>query len=136
MDGTVHFIAVDPSDSNQYGLWISDGTGPGTHFVVDPNGGSSVPIERPMSAAGRLFFQYQTGSVSIGAELWTSDGTAPGTYLVKEGSLYSFAAVGGFLYFEVAGTSELWRTDGTTTVMATSLPDTSGGSPHFTVVGK
>ncbi|HEU5181145.1 MAG TPA: ELWxxDGT repeat protein [Candidatus Polarisedimenticolia bacterium] len=106
------------------GLWISDGTGPGTRLLKDIYPG--ISSSQPNSAIvhnGVLFFGANDGE--HGYELWRSDGTEAGTVMVSDinpgadGSLAEsglFAELNGSVLFGaddgVHGRT-LWKTDGT-----------------------
>jgi len=108
-------------------LWISDGTGLGTHMVKNINGSatSSGPDNLTAVASGglgpaRLFFTANDGTT--GVELWVSDGTSGGTVRVKDihptgsSSPASLTAVGSVLFFSAddgVDGRELWTSDGT-----------------------
>ena len=112
-------------------LWRSDGTTAGTVLVKDIRPGpEGSGVSRLMPLGGMLYFLADDGT--HGTELWRSDGTAAGTVLVKDirpgaaglshprgGESLPLASAGGALFLLTAadaGTLELWKTDGTSTV--------------------
>ena len=133
---TLFFIATDGSDYQYgYGLWASDGTGPGTYLVnniwpwyIYPEYGIYIPgIEyESLTALGdTLFFTADDGI--HGDELWASDGTmagtrmvadiAPGVYPAIQGAWPNILTVMGDTLFFYADDGvhgrELWASDGT-----------------------
>lgn len=122
----LYFLADDGTDpSHSYQLYVSEGTSQSMHKfpqarIKQPNGTGNM-----IALNGTLFF---TGSdEQHGMEVWKSDGTEAGTVMVKDifpgtassaifGTLFSFTAMGNYIYFFASdGTHgfELWRTDGT-----------------------
>ncbi|WP_176159364.1 ELWxxDGT repeat protein [Prosthecobacter debontii] len=64
-------------------LWVSDGTGSGTHRVKDIREGKNGLEDALLVASGnRVFFRANDGE--HGDELWVSDGTEAGTRLVAD----------------------------------------------------
>jgi ELWxxDGT repeat protein len=57
-------------------LWVTNGTGAGTHLVKSFGFGA---ISNLTTIGAEVFFD-----VDDGVELWTSNGTASGTFLVKD----------------------------------------------------
>lgn len=133
---TLFFIATDGSAYHYgYGLWASDGTGPGTHLVnniwpwyIYPEYGTYIPgIEyETLTALGDTLFFTADDNIH-GDELWASDGTASGTHMVADiapglypamqGSRPAFLTVMGDTLFLYATDNvhgrELWASDGT-----------------------
>lgn len=98
------------------GLWVTDGTAPGTVLLK-----ADVRPDSLVNVAGTLFFVAQ--DPAHGRELWRSDGTAAGTVLVRDirpGLSGSFpvqlTAYGRLVVFAASDDShgmEIWRSDGT-----------------------
>jgi ELWxxDGT repeat protein len=132
-DGRVFFRVLFTTDDGRHGeeLWITDGTGVGTHVVRDidrPTGESNVFRAQPreMTVLGRrVFFTASDGE--HGFELWVSDGTEGGTGMLADvdrrasrhrnrSGPASLTAAGDRLFF-VADDGihgrELWVSDGT-----------------------
>ncbi len=145
----VFYVLAHPT----YGfeLFVSDGTGPGTHIVKDIFPGSADSLPDNLTAVGdKLFFTALTTSSVPGSpdrELFVSDGTKAGTQLVrnintnpagccwgsKPGELTD---VNGTLYFaadDANGDRELWKSDGTKagTVRVRNLFSSIGGGPDL-----
>ncbi|MCE3297295.1 MAG: hypothetical protein K0R65_3009 [Crocinitomicaceae bacterium] len=118
----------------------------------------SSSIEEFMNVNGTLFMRGKTmiaGSSAGIHKLWKSDGTAENTVLVKDsvavtatGGMKFCANINGTLYYIVSHTAsfsattstELWKTDGGTPVLVTTLSHQygtgGGGSPrNFVAVG-
>ncbi len=130
---TLFFIATDGS-AYHYGLWASDGTGPGTYRVSNvwpwhfsPGYGYIPGIDyESLAALGDTLFLTADDGVR-GAELWASDGTmagtrmvadiAPGLYPAMQGaSPNHLTAVGDMLLFyadDGVHGREMWASDGT-----------------------
>ena len=136
LPGVTVFIADDGVSG--FELWRTDGTEAGTVLVKDIRPGplSSVAARSNLSLAN--FVSARAGDVVFfpasdgahGLELWRTDGTEAGTFLLRDirpglasgldpvfvRDPFTFAAVGGLLYFLAADTdhgTELWRSDGT-----------------------
>jgi ELWxxDGT repeat protein len=111
------FSATDGPDTNNYELWVSDGTPGSTRLVRDLNPqGASLPNSLA-SLGGKAFFVAQTTG---GHELWSSDGTAAGTSRVKDlhpgdDGIVHVRRVGDTLVLVAYyGTNaEVWASDGT-----------------------
>jgi len=115
-------------------LWVTDGTTAGTNIVKNlrADGGGVFYSGNPKGMTvynSNLYFSASDDT--HGEELFVTDGTEAGTLLVKDilvgtnGSLPRASIVyNGFLYFSTTNTNELWKTDGTTTVLVknTLLP--------------
>ncbi|MGH9368645.1 MAG: ELWxxDGT repeat protein [Thermoanaerobaculia bacterium] len=132
------------------GIWSSDGTGSGTALLKTTTELLLFPLE------GVAYFPVDNDG---SAELWKTDGTAAGTVLVatplSNAGLpifpYSFAALGGTLYFlgfdrTYSSGPQLWLSDGTEpgTLKVANVPKdaagnvgqlTSAGGSLFFVVG-
>ena len=117
-NGAVYF--TDTSSNGGYGLYVTDGTVAGTHFVT-----SLLVNAPPVLLGGKMLF---LGSeLGIGEGLLASDGTSSGTSLVSGllgelsngGVATNLTVSSGKAFFTVdtniAGTStdQLWVTDGT-----------------------
>lgn len=142
VNGLVFYNGSDNSPNNDRELWVSDGTGAGTHLVKDILiNGQSWP-DCLANVNGRLYFR--AFEFDHGEELWTSDGTEEGTVLVADidpGNNSSdpcgFTPYNGF--FLLAATTadtgrELWRSDGTpqgTTLVKDICPGSCDSSPRF-----
>jgi len=142
VDGDVYFGYGDLFE--QFDLWRTDGTVPGTELVkVMPTVGSAAYLREMTNVNGTLFFTASaTDEQFPNTELWMSDGTGMGTVVVKDirpGSEKSepqfLTNVDGVLYFTANdGTHgrELWTSDGTTngTVLVKDLSaGTTGDGP-------
>lgn len=132
------FFALAGAAAEQ-GLWISDGSGPGTTRLAD------VKIPSSVSNYGRgAAFQVLSNGVLVFAveepnaatRLWRSDGTAEGTMALGDvqPAFEGFVAAGTHAYFTTrTGPRELWRSDGTAEgTVAIPLPD---GVAPFTGFG-
>lgn len=137
------FFTADPDSPRGRELWVSDGTGPGTHIVKDILTGteSSLASHFERGAVGDLLFFSATNNLGDN-ELWKSDGTKAGTQQVANLNTFSdpnfpmtyrwstpgqFTDLNGVAYFSATAadqTAGLWRSDGTKagTVM---LPSTN-----------
>jgi len=126
-NGLVIFTGTD-ADTNAPALFVTDGTGPGTHEIAVPVG---TPYSSPQSSGlamavlnGLAYFAGSDGSV------WVSDGTAGGTHSIGPiAGAYGngtdiqpsdFEVVGNRVLFagSAAGSNNsspvvLWSTDGT-----------------------
>jgi ELWxxDGT repeat protein len=117
--GKLYFAAADGAHGTE--LWVSDGTGAGTHLVqdIEPGAAGSSPTGI-VAANGALYFAATDAG---GTELWVSDGTGAGTHRVKDirsgvasSSPSQLTAAAGLLFFLADdGThgTELWASDGT-----------------------
>ena len=104
-------------------LWISDGTAPGTHRLVDllPGPDSSQPASFVV-VDGEVLFTADSDPLHTYRELWKSDGTVAGTVpiplpatLDPRPGIGLFAVRGDTLYFagdEAATGLELWKLEG------------------------
>jgi len=132
-------------------LWVSDGTGPGTHLVADINPGSANDngIVQGVGALGDGRFVFLGNDGVTGNELWVTDGSAAGTSRLVDanpgtanfGVGTSIALDGKLLMsaYEPANGIELWVTDGTSggTQLLKDINPGSGNSAieQFTVAG-
>ena len=126
LGGRLLFFGIAGGDTQQRGLWSTDGTAVGTTLLasvsVQPPGLNlgSFPLS-PWTRAGGQFF-FRGWDAEHGFELWITDGTAAGTTRLDlaPGSASSFpdslAAAAGRVWFTandgVHG-RELWVSDGT-----------------------
>jgi ELWxxDGT repeat protein len=138
----VFFAAsTDTGFSQDWGLWVSDGTEAGTQLVKPPGSGFTTGFFSGAEFNGKLIFHARSGT-DVGS-IYISDGTPAGTTLVKDGFRDYIAAnwtpFNGKLYFTSTTYeegNELWSTDGTTagTVMVADInPEYSSSSPDFLV---
>ena len=77
VNGKLLFTAGEDYTEQSRGLWASDGTAAGTHFLkhVQPDPNMLVVV------GNLLFFQAPDPTGPTGRELWVSDGTTAGTHL-------------------------------------------------------
>ena len=115
----IYFVADDGLHGPE--IWKTDGTGPGTSFVVENLQTSKFALPTELTAFnGQLFFEAN-------GDLWRTDGTAGGTQIVLDSSSpRCFTVFNGGLYFGESG--KLWKSDGTTSG-TTILKDVSIGQP-------
>ncbi|HVT16773.1 MAG TPA: ELWxxDGT repeat protein [Thermoanaerobaculia bacterium] len=119
----VFAVTCDYPDSylrNTSGVWVSDGTAPGTQLLLD-GPGSNGAISQPIAAGQRAFFSiWPAGSLGISpgpSDLWQTDGTPAGTARIADPRLFDAqpaAALGQALVFvasDLAGSYGLWRLD-------------------------
>ena len=123
LNNSLLFSSSAQDSTNGTELWISDGTGVGTHLLKDifPGSGSSSPRNFTQLGNYLLF----TATSLNGLELWRTDGTEEGTIEVKDlrpgpdgSSPSAFTVYHGALFFNAYhGTNRggLWRSDGTST---------------------
>src|SRR5262249_30132617 len=112
-------------------LWTSDGTGPGTHLLVDL--GTEVKEVSALTSTGPdLYFVGSKAEYGTDAEVWRSDGTAAGTRVVTDfedpypfrAASPRFTRLGDTVYFLVQ--SSLWRSKGTLASTKVVPPPASG----------
>jgi ELWxxDGT repeat protein len=123
-------------------LFVTDGTGAGTHFVKNPRTESGPDHPHDLvNLNGTLYFGAGLFHQD-GGQLWRSDGTASGTVIVSSLEVANLTAFAGKLYF--AGDNgkqgfELWVSNGTTsgTHLVKDINPGAGGSDPFdlTVLG-
>lgn len=125
-DGLLLFAGTDATHGTE--LWITDGTGGGTHRLSDacPGAcsafeGSNVDTVVLGSVSGLTYFRALPSAAASpyldDDELWVTDGTPGGTHRVVAGHVSALGVLGGLACFGFAGEggtdSELWATDGT-----------------------
>ncbi len=118
----VLFTANSGAGTDDYELWVTDGTTTGTVLVKDINPGPEGGWPAGFAVFGSEALFTADDGVN-GAELWVTDGTATGTRLIKDvraGSvgtwLSGFTVFGDLVLFEATDgeSPDLWITDGTT----------------------
>jgi ELWxxDGT repeat protein len=117
--------------NGNHGLWVTDGTGPGTHELTGINGASAnglftnLPSPDFTVLNGHALFAGFATNGSLG--LWVTDGTAPGTHELtgvnganSNGIFFNttpnLVAFNGEVLFSgtnTNGLNGLWMTDGT-----------------------
>lgn len=127
--GKAFFAGFDP----RYGAqpWVTDGTRAGTRRVtaLPGQGGSSDPKDFT-TLGDRLLFTADDGT---GTSFWLADGAGaspvPGTAGIP--GLMNVTMAGGHAFF-TAGTSDLWRTNGTApgTLRLAAFPDQTLSELH------
>ena len=141
--GEVLFNGVDNTAGNVGGLWVTNGTGPGTHEITGISGAASTgvdPTDITVFGSQALF-----GGVDTAGHhgLWMTNGSAAGTHEITGigGAAASgvdptdITVFGGEALFNGADSTGrgLWVTNGTT---ATEVSGTSGLNPtDITVFG-
>ncbi|MCK1554440.1 cadherin-like domain-containing protein [Bradyrhizobium sp. 177] len=123
------FLLFEGIDANNTaGLWVTDGTAPGTHELTGINGANPGGLSPRYITVfdGKILFSGFNANGAIG--LWVTDGTAAGTHELNgigganPGGLFSnftdpdFTAFKGQVLFNgvnVSGAKGLWVTDGT-----------------------
>lgn len=82
----VFFNAQDSVHGSE--LWVTDGTAPGSHLVIDLMPGTEAGVEGFHALPEKLWFDgemYFVGSDGVhGRELWATDGSEAGTRLVHD----------------------------------------------------
>lgn len=118
-------------------------TNPYVISSVDSTNNSSVYSfdqfrNRPLTVAGITYFAAIRTSTQGEPGLWKTDGTAPGTILVKSIDYNNttfvpgrLTNVNGNIFFTIdnyfgAGSTQLWKTDGTETVMVKEFAMSNG----------
>jgi ELWxxDGT repeat protein len=135
LNGKIYFCGRNPANTNQIGLFASDGTLAGTTQIIAQDAAHLTVMN------GALYFESTTAT---GIELWRSDGTAAGTSLVKDinpgansSSPDHLTVVGNTLFFTADdGTNgrQLWKSDGTSTgTMMVKVIDSFGFYPNSMV---
>ncbi|MDB6131778.1 MAG: hypothetical protein JWM59_21 [Verrucomicrobiales bacterium] len=146
--GDLVFLTAEFFSTLTTGLWSTDGTSGGTHFL------EHGIQEELVATEGNLIF-FRSVSPNKGqlrpyqSSLWRTDGSPSGTKKLHEDTIGVFEtrdsrwqAVGNMLYFarnDREHGDELWKSDGTVagTVLAADLTGDSGGSvpDHLAVHG-
>lgn len=93
-------------------LWISDGTPPGTHMLIDlqPGAGGSGP-NNMVVVGGYVFFVAYTDQQS---RIWRSDGSASGTTNTGWRGVPLFAMNGALYFRETSSDCRLFKLDAVT----------------------
>lgn len=148
-NGLLYFGADDGVYGNE--VWKSDGTETGTVMVKDIHEGpgssdsfeymnATIGWNRSFAVLGDYIYFAATSSNDWSA-LWKSDGTDAGTSEVFSVSPSDTTVLNGALYFRGfdGSDTELWKSNGTTTVMlknistfSSSYPGEGGGGSGFT----
>jgi ELWxxDGT repeat protein len=138
------FVGRDATHGDE--VWITDGTGAGTHLLADvcpgPCPGLHLAAEIVLgSAAGKTFFLaslHDGNADAANDELWVTDGTPGGTHKVKEHVTSGAGFLGNLAFFGFGSqgdeASELWASDGTpagTRQVAVLQRFAPGSSPVF-----
>jgi ELWxxDGT repeat protein len=132
------------------GLWVSDGTGPGTRWI---HPGCQVGCFGPMEILGTfhghlLFSSFSDESPDF-RQLWSSDGSRAGTVLLTPGEPdlgvgkledgAPLVMTGKAVYFRAChgdGTCEVWQSDGTPAhTRQINLPDSPRIVSPLTLAG-
>lgn len=129
VNGQVAFLASD--ETGAPGLWVSDGTQPGT-AVLQPFVKGTFAHNEGVDDSG--YYVFVNDDASSGGRLWRTDGTASGTVAVFAGSRMTFNSAStrhGFYFAtsDVVGFSRIMKTNGTwdgTTEIGTIPADTDG----------
>ncbi len=105
---------VGDSESAQQRLWRSDGTGPGTFTLTEPD----LRVEQAAFAGRFAWFSACSGAdPDLDCGLWRTDGSTAGTRLVHDipGTLAWLQPMGDRLFYATGDDQgfDLWRTDGT-----------------------
>lgn len=109
------FFSGGPAGIVRQGLWVSDGTTPGTRQLSQKQIHIDTREEGvPIAFDGKLFFASEGDEI-----LWSSDGTEEGTGPLHDADGFeidepeAFRAFDGRLFFTTGLTSLLYQTDGT-----------------------
>jgi len=123
-------------------VWVTDGTGPGTHRLAADlcpcnSAGSTMPAL--FALLGKVFFVAGGGQ---GFALWRTDGTSEGTVRLADLGPFPFPAFSGFAPVQAGGKVffaadpghrglQLWSSDGTPegTSLVTLIDSASGSAP-------
>ncbi|MBC7936604.1 MAG: hypothetical protein H7Y86_14735 [Rhizobacter sp.] len=140
LNNKMYFSGFDYTNGSE--LWVTDGTGPGTHMVINmrADAGGVLNSGAPMAMTvynSKIYFS--AADDTHGQELFVTDGTAAGTTLVKDmwpgpdNSLpYQMVIHNGLLYLLNNYNREMWKSDGTTA--GTQLVATAPESARFGAV--
>jgi ELWxxDGT repeat protein len=152
------FFASDTASTGPVNMepWISDGTGNGTHNIVDlsPGVANTYPSDLTNGVAvvnnKYVFAGFASAGTfaSANTEIFATDGTSAGTVLLRDifpgnsSNPGGFGSGSGVVYFSAQDNvngRELWKTDGTqsgTVLVADIWPGITSSSPHdITPVG-
>ena len=138
-NGQVFFAATDAGGN--HGLWVTNGTPPGTHELTGIGGAASNLNPGSLLAFnGELLFGGNDSSGNSG--LWVSNGTSAGTseisHKVDAADLTLFNSEVLFDGTALGGSSDLWVTNGTaagTSDLGSISGANSGGlSPSYLTV--
>lgn len=131
---TLFFHADDGIHGRE--LWVSDGTGAGTHRIATTASPSYTNPSYLVAAGNRLFFRATDSA--HGEELWVSDGTAAGTKIVgdirsgsADGLVRELCALGDGVLFSAndgVNGSQLWRATGTPPLLRRLTKSNTAGS--------
>jgi ELWxxDGT repeat protein len=124
---TLPHLFVGRDDAHGTEVWITDGTGAGTHLLADvcpgPCSGYRFQVGRETvlgMAAGRtwfLAFPHDGDQNSVDDEIWVTDGTPAGTHRALGHVPGDLGFLGDLALYGISGpnrdTAELWATNGT-----------------------
>lgn len=118
VNNSVYFCERNSGGAPTSGLWISDGTAPGTYSVA-----TGFMCSNYYSQLDSTRFVFSAANASGNWELWISNGTSAGTFELKNiragtvgSSPRAFARLGNSVLFAAddgVNGRELWITDGT-----------------------
>ncbi len=115
----IYFAANDGLHGPE--IWKTDGTGPGTSFVIENLFVNPYSLPTELTAFNNQLFFEANG------DLWRTDGTVSGTQIVFDTAGPQYLTVfNGALYFRDSG--KMWKSDGTAGGTAI-LKDVSIGQP-------
>lgn len=112
LNGRVYFGGASNLDSiSTYGLWSSDGTDTGTHFLIK----GDMDVSTFAQSGNRLYFSVNS---PFWSGLWTTDGTVNGTRQVDSRCTFlgeDHATLGSKFFYtnHCSGVDSLLVTDGT-----------------------
>jgi ELWxxDGT repeat protein len=142
----VMFAGKDAAGNN--GLWVTDGTGAGTHEITGISGANAGGLFGGRTGFPPDFTEFNNKVLFSGLDaagdigLWVTDGTAGGTYELTnisnanagglfDGYFPAFTVLNGKVLFngiDAAGNEGLWVTDGTA-AGTQELTGVSGANP-------